>query len=462
MFDIDYYLTHEEVNLMNNNISNIGTFVSEHPEKKVQNLARYLSEDNLKRAFFKLNKRKAIGIDGVTANDYMRDLDANIHNLYERLVHMTYKPLPSRRVYIPKPGSNKKRPLGIPCLEDKIVQHVMAEILNEIYEQMFINESYGFRPKRNCHQAVTYLRNMIVTRKVNYIVDADIKGFFDNIDHEWMIKFLEYRIDDRRFIELINRFLKSGIIENEMYYETDKGTPQGGIISPILANIYLHFVQDLWVEKIVKPKSRGEVYYVRYADDSQICFQYKDDAERYYYSLISRLNKFGLEVAENKTRIIAFGRFTKSDMEKKGIKGKPNTFSFLGFTFYLSQTKFTHKFTVFTHKFTVKLKTDGKKLSAKMRKASVWLKHIRHHKVKEIICTINRSLRGHYQYYGVSDNYKCLYRFRWHIIRMLFKVLRSRGNRRRLTWDTYLNKILKENPIVNPRIYIKLYSDTAY
>lgn len=455
MFDIDYYLTHEEVNLMNNNISNIGTFVSEHPEKKVQNLARYLSEDNLKRAFFKLNKRKAIGIDGVTANDYMRDLDANIHNLYERLVHMTYKPLPSRRVYIPKPGSNKKRPLGIPCLEDKIVQHVMAEILNEIYEQMFINESYGFRPKRNCHQAVIYLRNMIVTRKVNYIVDADIKGFFDNIDHEWMIKFLEYRIDDRRFIELINRFLKSGIIENEMYYETDKGTPQGGIISPILANIYLHFVQDLWVEKIVKPKSRGEVYYVRYADDSQICFQYKDDAERYYYSLISRLNKFGLEVAENKTRIIAFGRFTKSDMEKRGIKGKPNTFSFLGFTFYLSQTKLTHKFTV-------KLKTDGKKLSAKMRKASVWLKHIRHHKVKEIICTINRSLRGHYQYYGVSDNYKCLYRFRWHIIRMLFKVLRSRGNRRRLTWDTYLNKILKENPIVNPRIYIKLYSDTAY
>lgn len=456
MFDIEYYLTHEEVNLMNNNISNIGTFVSEHPERKVQNLARYLSENNLKRAFFKLNKRKAVGIDGVTDDNYMHDLDTNIHNLYERLVHMTYKPLPSRRVYIPKPGSNKKRPLGIPCLEDKIVQYVMAEILNEIYERMFINESYGFRPNRNCHQAVTYLRNMIVTRKVNYIVDADIKGFFDNIDHEWMIKFLEYRIDDRRFIELISRFLKSGIIENEMYYETDKGTPQGGIISPILANIYLHFVQDLWVEKIVKPKSRGEVYYVRYADDSQkICFQYKDDAERYYYSLITRLDKFGLEVAENKTRIIAFGRFTKSDMEKKGIKGKPNTFSFLGFTFYLSQTKFTHKFTV-------KLKTDGKKLSAKMRKASMWLKHISHHKVKEIICTINRSLRGHYQYYGVSDNYKCLCRFRWHIIRMLFKVLRSRGNRRRLTWDTYFNKLLKENPIVNPKIYIKLYSDTAY
>ena len=441
--------------MMNNSISNVGVFVSKHPERRVQNLARYLSEENLKTAFYKLKKGKAVGVDGVTLNEYASNLDDNIHNLYKRLVNMTYKPKPSKRVYIPKPGSNKKRPLGIPSLEDKIVQYVMAIILNQIFEPMFIDESYGFRPKRNCHQAVTHLRNMIVTRKVNYIVDADIKGFFDNINHDWMIKFLEYRIDDKRFIEIIKRFLASGIIENEMYYELDKGTPQGGIISPILANVYLHFVQDLWVEKIVKPKSRGEVYYVRYADDSQICFQYKDDAQRYYASLISRLSRFGLEVAKDKTRIIAFGRFTKSDMKAKGIKGKPSTFSFLGFTFYLSQTKSTGKFTV-------KLKTDSKKLNAKMRKASEWLKQVRHNDVKDTIASINRSLRGHYQYYGVSDNIRCMNRFRKHIIRMLFKVLRSRGNRHRLTWDTYFNKILKYNPIINPKIYIKLYSDTAY
>ena len=441
--------------MMNNSISNVGVFVSKHPEKRVQNLARYLSEENLKIAFYKLKKGKAVGVDGVTLNEYASNLDDNIHNLYKRLVNMTYKPKPSKRVYIPKPGSNKKRPLGIPSLEDKIVQYVMAIILNQIFEPMFIDESYGFRPKRNCHQAVTHLRNMIVTRKVNYIVDADIKGFFDNINHDWMIKFLEYRIDDKRFIEIIKRFLASGIIENEMYYELDKGTPQGGIISPILANVYLHFVQDLWVEKVVKPKSRGEVYYVRYADDSQICFQYKDDAQRYYASLISRLSRFGLEVAKDKTRIIAFGRFTKSDMKAKRIKGKPSTFSFLGFTFYLSQTKSTGKFTV-------KLKTDSKKLNAKMRKASEWLKQVRHNDVKDTIASINRSLRGHYQYYGVSDNIRCMNRFRKHIIRMLFKVLRSRGNRHRLTWDTYFNKILKYNPIINPKIYIKLYSDTAY
>ena len=441
--------------MMNNSISNVGVFVSKHPERRVQNLARYLSEENLKIAFYKLKKGKAVGVDGVTLNEYASNLDDNIHNLYKRLVNMTYKPKPSKRVYIPKPGSNKKRPLGIPSLEDKIVQYVMAIILNQIFEPMFIDESYGFRPKRNCHQAVTHLRNMIVTRKVNYIVDADIKGFFDNINHDWMIKFLEYRIDDKRFIEIIKRFLASGIIENEMYYELDKGAPQGGIISPILANVYLHFVQDLWVEKIVKPKSRGEVYYVRYADDSQICFQYKDDAQRYYASLISRLSRFGLEVAKDKTRIIAFGRFTKSDMKAKGIKGKPSTFSFLGFTFYLSQTKSTGKFTV-------KLKTDSKKLNAKMRKASEWLKQVRHNDVKDTIASINRSLRGHYQYYGVSDNIRCMNRFRKHIIRMLFKVLRSRGNRHRLTWDTYFNKILKYNPIINPKIYIKLYSDTAY
>lgn len=441
--------------MMNNSISNVGVFASKHPERRVQNLARYLSEENLKIAFYKLKKGKAVGVDGVTLNEYASNLDDNIHNLYKRLVNMTYKPKPSKRVYIPKPGSNKKRPLGIPSLEDKIVQYVMAIILNQIFEPMFIDESYGFRPKRNCHQAVTHLRNMIVTRKVNYIVDADIKGFFDNINHDWMIKFLEYRIDDKRFIEIIKRFLASGIIENEMYYELDKGTPQGGIISPILANVYLHFVQDLWVEKIVKPKSRGEVYYVRYADDSQICFQYKDDAQRYYASLISRLSRFGLEVAKDKTRIIAFGRFTKSDMKAKGIKGKPSTFSFLGFTFYLSQTKSTGKFTV-------KLKTDSKKLNAKMRKASEWLKQVRHNDVKDTIASINRSLRGHYQYYGVSDNIRCMNRLRKHIIRMLFKVLRSRGNRHRLTWGTYFNKILKYNPIINPKIYIKLYSDTAY
>lgn len=441
--------------MMNNNISNIGMFISKHPESRIQNLARYLSEENLKSAFHRLKKGKASGIDGITINQYSENLDTNIRNLYKRLVNMTYKPKPSKRVYIPKPGSIKKRPLGIPCLEDKIVQYVMANILNEIFEPIFINESYGFRPKRNCHQAVTYLRNMIVTRKVNYIVDADIKGFFDNINHEWMIKFLEYRIDDKRFIELINRFLKSGIIENEMYYETDKGTPQGGLISPILANVYLHFVQDLWVEKGIKPKSRGEVYYVRYADDSQICFQYKDDAQRYYESLVLRLGKFGLEVAEEKTKIIEFGRFTKSDMEKRRAKGKPSTFSFLGFTFYISQTKSTKKFTV-------KLKTDSKKLNAKMRKATEWLKSNRHRDVKMIISDINRSLRGHYQYYGVSDNNICMHRFRKHVMRMLFKVLRSRGNRHRLTWDTFLNKIVKFNPILRPKIYIRLYSDITY
>lgn len=240
-----------------------------------------------------------------------------------------------------------------------------------------------------------------------------------------------------------------------MYYEADKGTPQGGLISPILANIYLHFVQDLWVEKVVKPKSNGEVYYVRYADDSQICFQRKEDAQRYYGSLILRLKRFGLEIAEDKTKIVEFGRFTKSDMKRRGIKGKPSTFSFLGFTFYISQTKSTKKFTV-------KLKTDNKKLCAKMRKATLWLKKVRHLKIEEIIKSINKSLRGHYQYYGVSDNRNCMNKFRRHIIRMLFKVLRSRGNKRRLTWDTYFNKILKNNPIINPKIYIRLYSDTAY
>lgn len=438
---------------MNNNISNVGMFVSKYPEKKIQNLARYLNKENLTKSFYKLKKGKAVGIDGITIEEYEANLEENINNLYKRLVNMTYKPKPSKRIYIPKPGSNKKRHLGIPCLEDKMVQYVLANVLNQIYEPMFIEQSYGFRPNRNCHQAIVYLRNTIVTRKVNYIVDADIKGFFDNINHEYLIKCLEHRIDDKRFIEIIRRFLTSGIIENEMYYETHKGTPQGGIVSPILANIYLHFIQDAWIEKAVKPHCRGEVYYVRYADDSIVCFQYKEDAQKYFNSFKLRLTRFGLEVAEDKTRIIQFGRFAQSEMRKHGIKGKPSTFAFLGFTFYCSSTKSTNKFTV-------KLKTDSKKLNAKKRKMTEWLKKVRHHEVKSIIDRINRSLRGHYQYYGVSDNIKCMSRFRNHIIYMLFKVLRSRGNRHRLTWETFLNKILRFYPILRPTIHLRLYKDT--
>lgn len=447
------YLTHKEVEIMNSCALSVGKFVSEHPEKKVQNLARYLNEKNLKEAFKRLRSGSASGIDKMTKAEYAENLEENIRNLHNRLVHMTYMPRPSKRVYIPKPGTDKKRPLGIPAIEDKIVQYVIADVLNAIYEPLFVNESYGFRPHRSAHDAIVYLRNTITTRKVNYVVDADIRGFFDNIDHEWMIKFLEYRIEDKRFLEIIRRFLKAGIIENELFSETDKGSPQGGVVSPILANIYLHFVQDLWVEKIIKPRARGEVYYVRYADDSQVCFQYKDDAQEYYEGLKARLRKFGLEVAEEKTRVVRFGRFAKSDMRKEHKKGNPDVFNFLGFTFYCSETKSTHKFTV-------KIKTDAKKLHAKMKKASEWLRSVRHKPVGWIIDKINASLRGHYHYYGVSDNSNSMFKFRSHIIRMLYKNLKRRGNRHPLTWERFL-KMLEYNPIMNPMIYLRLYHDAA-
>ena len=438
---------------MNSYALSVGKFVMEYPERKVQNLARYLNESNLKDAFRKIRGSSAIGIDNVMKAEYEEDLEENIKNLHKRLIHMTYVPKPSRRVYIPKPGTDKKRPLGIPAIEDKIVQYVIADILNAIYEPMFINESYGFRRNRSCHDAIVYLRNTLTVRKVNYVVDADIKGFFDNINHEWMIKFLEYRIEDRRFLEIINKFLKAGIIENNLFQETDKGSPQGGLISPILANIYLHFVQDLWIEKNVKPKARGEIYYVRYADDSQVCFQYLDDAQRYFEGLKKRFGKFGLEVAEDKTRIVKFGRFAKSDIRKKNKNGKPDTFKFLGFTFYCSETKFTHKFTV-------KLKTDAKKLHVKMKKATEWVYKVRNKPVNWIIKRINISLNGHYRYYGVSDNIKSMVMLRKHILRMLFKALKRRGNKHPLTWERFF-KIIKHNPIVEPKIFLRLYHDVT-
>ena len=295
---------------------------------KLYTLIHYVNKETLKEQHEKQRKGKASGIDKVTKEEYDKNLDENINNLLSRMKKFSYKPLPVRRTYIPK-LNGKLRPLGIPAYEDKLVQGVMANILNEIYECKFLDCSYGFRPNRNCHQALRAINQHIMINKVNYILDADIKGFFDNVNHEWLMKFLEYDISDKNFLRYIKRFLISGYMEDMKFYETDKGTPQGGLISPILANVYLHYVLDLWFEKYVKTKLKGEAYLVRYADDFLIVFQYEDDARKVYEMLIERLKKFNLEMEKDKTRIIPFGRF----------KGTNETFDFLGFMHYNGKTK---------------------------------------------------------------------------------------------------------------------------
>ena len=294
---------------------------------KLQTIMHYVNRETLIKQHEKQQTGKASGIDGITKEEYDKNLESNIGNLLIRMKSFSYKPKPVRKTYIPK-SNGKLRGLGIPCYEDKLVQGAMADILNEIYENIFLDCSYGFRPKRNCHQAISQINWLLMTKKINYILDADIKGFFDNIDHDIMIMFLKEKIADKNFLRYIKRFLKAGIMEDYKYYESDKGTPQGGLISPILANVYLHYVLDNWFN-VIKKEFKGEMYLIRYADDFVVMFQYEDEARRFYKKLVERTRKFKLELAEDKTRILPFGRY----------KGTKEEFNFLGFTFSNGKTR---------------------------------------------------------------------------------------------------------------------------
>lgn len=402
-------------------LGRIAELVKADPKQKLQTLVHLINKESLQESHKRLDGNKASGVDQVTKVEYDAELEKNLTGLVERMKRQGYKPQPAKRVYIPKIGSDKKRPLGLQSYEDKLVQNVIAQILNEIYEPEFLDFSYGFRPKRSCHNAVKVLGEMIVCHRTSYIVDADIKGFFDNVNHEWMMKFLEERIADPNLLRLIKRFLKAGIMEEGVYLETDKGTIQGGLISPILANIYLHYALDLWFEKVIKKRCRGEAQIVRYADDFVCCFESKYEAEEFYKVLIERLKKFGLEIEQSKTKIIEFGRFAERDRKKLG-KEKPETFDFLGFTHMCGKTK--------TGKFTVIRITSKKKLKVKKQNVKSWLKENMHMKIKPFIEKLNQKLVGHYRYYGVSGNYTQLRKFREYIIELLYKVLNRRSQKR--------------------------------
>lgn len=399
---------------------------------KPTSLIHLVNKETLKEQHRKQISGKASGIDKVTKEEYEVNLDANLDNLIVHMKKFQYKPLPVRRTYIPK-ANGKVRPLGIPAYEDKLVQGAIANILNQIYECKFLDCSYGFRENRSCHQAIREINQIIMTKKVNYILDADIKGFFDNVDHKWLMKFLENDIGDKNLLRYINRFLISGYIENFKYYGTDKGTPQGGLISPILANVYLHYVLDLWIMEAVKPKLKGEIYLVRYADDFIIMFQYENEAKLVYQELIKRLAKFGLEVEKSKTRIIPFGRF----------KGTNETFDFLGFMHYNGKTR--------NGKYTVGHKMSKKKRKAKQQNITKWIKENRTNKLKSLIETINRKLIGLYAYYGINGMLDELYKIYYHTLYALRSSI-FRRSQRKLSVEVF-NKILKRVPIIKPKIY---------
>lgn len=417
------------------------------PGFKFTSLYHLMNEELLRECFKRLRKDAAAGIDEMTKETYAENLEASLSNLTDRLHRMAYIPQPVRRKYIPKPGSAKQRPLGIPCFEDKLAQAGLVRILEAVYEQDFIDHSYGFRPARSCHKALIALSDAVQENPANHIVEADIKGFFDSVDQGWLMKFLAHRIEDKRIQRMVKRFLKAGVVEDGSVTVSDEGTPQGGVISPLLANLYLHYVLDLWFEKVYRKSCTGFSRLIRYADDFVVCFQCKADAERFRNELVERLSKFGLEVEPTKTRVMEFGRFAARHADRKGEK--PETFDFLGLTHYCGKS-------VDGKRFRMKRKTARKKFTAKLKAFKEWLKKARTMKTKDIWKTAAAKLRGHYNYYGVSDNARGIARFGHEARKLLYKWLNRRGKRRSLNWERF-DQMLERFPLPKPRIKVRMF-----
>lgn len=440
---------HTEVKrMMEVKLKRIAMKAKQDKRVKLSALMHHINEANLAACYQELKRNKASGIDGVTVEAYGKDLLENLKQLVSNLKNKSYRPKPVRRVYIPKPGKDEKRGLGIPSVEDKLVQMMLKKLLESIFEADFLNQSYGFRPGLSCHDAIKALDTAVMTKPVNYIVEVDIRKYFDTVSHYWLQRCLEERISDPNILWLVRRFLKAGIMEEGQLLSSTVGTPQGGVISPLLANIYLHYVLDLWFEKKIKPKSKGYMELIRYCDDFVVCCESEHDAKDFLKTLTQRLSGFNLAVAEEKTQVLKFGRRAWQLAQKR--KEKVATFDFLGFTHYCTKSR--------RGKFIMGHKTSKKNLSRKLKETKIWLKKVRNQCcLKSWWPTLKAKLTGHYNYFGVSGNYHCLQQFYKAVFSMVFKWINRRSQKKSMTFDQY-TKYLEYNPLPTPRICYALYS----
>lgn len=419
-----------------------------NPQEKFNCLAHLLNEEYLLECFKELKKGKASGVDGARKEDYgEEDIIKAVKDIITKMKAKKYRPKPVRRVFIKK-ANGKQRPLGIPTIIDKVAQLAIKKILEAIYEPHFLESSYGFRPGRNCHQAIKAVHKMVMTKPINWIIDVDIKGFFDNVDHHWMIECLNEKISDSNFRSLIIKFLKAGVIEEGKYEKTSKGTPQGGILSPLLANIYLHYVLDLWFEKVEKKRISGYTQIIRYADDFVIGAQTKVEAYQILEDLKTRLKKFKLEVSIEKTGIKEFGKYAEQNSKNRG-KRKTDTFDFLGFTHYCSKSRKGY--------FLMKVKTSKKRQSRALKEMNIWLKRIRNRmKAKKIWERLASKLRGHFNYYGISSNSKSVNSFNYQTRKLVFKWMNRRSQKQSFNWDEF-DCYTKLYPLPKPSLVFNMY-----
>jgi group II intron reverse transcriptase/maturase len=403
-------------------------------------LLHHLSIEHLEAAFFQLKQNAAPGVDGLTWKEYEAELKRKLEDLHSRLHRGAYRALPSRRVYIPKPDG-RERPLAVAALEDKIVQRATAAVLNAIYEEDFLGFSYGFRPGRGTHDAMDALVVGIESRKVNWILDADLRSFFDTVSQDWLIRFVEHRIGDRRIIRLIRKWLKAGILEDGVVNVSDRGTGQGAVISPLLANIYLHYVLDLWAERWRRREATGDMIIVRYADDVIVGFQHEADARRFLDAMRERLGEFALSLHPEKTRLIEFGRAAAENRKRRGL-GKPETFGFLGFTFICGKSR--------RGKFLVKRKSRRDRMGAKLQEIKKVMRRCMHQSIPQQGRWLKQVVTGYFNYHAVPTNFRALVAFRDEITSGWWRTLNRRSQKGALTWERM--KQLADDWLPNPRI----------
>ena len=397
----------------------------ERKKERFTALLHHINPELLEAELLALKKHAAPGVDGVTWQDYEQNLKANLEDLHARVHRGAYRPQPSRRVYIPKPDG-RQRPLAIAALEDKIIQRAMAAVLNAIYEEDFLGFSYGFRPGRSAHDAMDALMVGIERRRVNFIVDADIRSFFDTVDQQWLIRFVEHRIGDQRIIRLIQKWLKAGVLEEGAVRVSEQGTAQGAVISPLLANIYLHYVLDLWAERFRRREATGDMIIVRYADDFIVGFEHEDEARHFLEELRKRLKEFALSLHPEKTRLIEFGRYAEDNRRRRGL-GKPETFNFLGFTFICDRSR--------RGKFQIRRKSRRDRMRAKLQAVKQELRRRMHQPVLEQGKWLRQVVTGYFNYHAVPTNSRALSAFRFFVTEHWRRTLRRRSQSDGMTWE---------------------------